>query len=84
MRTVTIHKGISWLLFLLSILFLLSGFGITEPGLVGPLTLGLLGKSLSFQIHSLLWGPFLFTLLLHIYVSCCRRKKRKIITISNK
>jgi hypothetical protein len=84
MRTVSIHKWISWLLFLLSILFLLSGFGITEPGLVGLLTFGVLGKALSSQIHSLLWGPFLFTLLLHVYVSCFRGKKRKIITGSNK
>ncbi len=72
----TVRTAISWLLFLLSALLLLTGFGITEPGLVGLLTLGLLGKALSFQVHSLLWGPFLVTLIVHVYVSCCRGRKQ--------
>jgi hypothetical protein len=64
------RRAASLLLLILSLFFLLTGFGITETGIVGPLTFGLLGKALSFQIHSLLWGPFLAVLGLHVYLSC--------------
>ncbi|HOI13427.1 MAG TPA: hypothetical protein PLG75_06185 [Methanoculleus sp.] len=66
----TYRKLISWTLLAFTLLFLISGFGITEPWLVRPLTFGLLHKALSQQIHSLLWGPFLVVLVLHIYYSC--------------
>ncbi len=66
----TYRKPVSWALFALTLLFLISGFGITEPGLVGLLTFGLLDKALSQQIHFLLWGPFLIVLVLHLYYNC--------------
>jgi thiosulfate reductase cytochrome b subunit len=66
----TYRKLISWTLFAFTLLFLISGFGITKPGLVGPLTFGLLDKALSQQIHFLLWGPFLIVLVLHLYYNC--------------
>ncbi|WP_292392597.1 hypothetical protein [Methanoculleus sp. UBA303] len=66
----TYRKLVSWTLLVLTLLFLISGFGITEPWLVRSLTFGLLDKALSQQIHSLLWGPFLIVLVLHIYYSC--------------
>ena len=64
------RKLVARILLVLTLLFLISGFGITEPGLVRSLTFGLLDKALSQQIHSLLWGPFLIVLVLHIYYSC--------------
>jgi len=66
----TYRKLISWTLLAFTLLFLITGFGITEPWLVRPLTFGLLDKALSQQIHFLLWGPFLIVLVLHIYYSC--------------
>lgn len=66
----TYRKLVSQTLLVLTLLFLISGFGITEPWLVRSLTFGLLDKALSQQIHSLLWGPFLIVLVLHIYYSC--------------
>ncbi|MDD3932491.1 MAG: hypothetical protein PHP55_01400 [Methanoculleus sp.] len=66
----TYRKLVSQTLLVLTLLFLISGFGITEPLLVRSLTFGLLDKALSQQIHSLLWGPFLIVLVLHIYYSC--------------
>lgn len=61
---------VAWGLGVLTSIFLISGFGITEPGLVGLLTFGMLGKTLSYRIHTLLWGPFLIVLVLHLALSC--------------
>jgi thiosulfate reductase cytochrome b subunit len=66
----TYRKLVSWTLLVLTLLFLISGFGITEPWLVRSLTFGLFDKALSQQIHFLLWGPFLIVLVLHIHYSC--------------
>jgi len=66
----TYRKLVSWTLLAFTLLFLITGFGITEPWLVRSLTSGLLDKALSQQIHFLLWGPFLIVLVLHMYYSC--------------
>jgi hypothetical protein len=68
MKDRDIKRLVIWLLGGVTIVFLLSGFGITSPDLVTPLTLGLLGKSVSYQIHTYLWGPFIILVLLHIYL----------------
>ncbi len=67
MKRRTLKKGVSWLLFFVTALMLLSGFGITHYWIIGPLTLGIIGKAESFRIHTILWGPFLVLLILHIY-----------------
>ncbi|PKL62729.1 MAG: hypothetical protein CVV31_04485 [Methanomicrobiales archaeon HGW-Methanomicrobiales-2] len=64
------RKLVARTLLVLTLLFVISGFGITEPWLVRSLTFGLLDKALSQQIHFLLWGPFLIVLVLHLYYSC--------------
>ena len=57
------------LLMIVTALFLISGFGITNYQLVGPLTLGLLGKIRAFWLHSWLKWPFVIFLALHIYIT---------------
>jgi hypothetical protein len=69
-----LRKEINYALLAVSLALLISGFGITEPGTVGPLSGGLLDKSFSFRIHSLLWGPFLILLILHIALPALRRE----------
>lgn len=49
---------IAWLLAGVSILLVLTGFGITRYEVITPLTLGLLDKAVSYKIHVLLWGLF--------------------------
>ena len=66
----TYRKLVSWTLLAFTLLFLINGFGITEPWLVRSLTFGLLDRALSQQIHFHLWGPFLIVLVLHISYSC--------------
>jgi hypothetical protein len=43
---------------------------------VEAVTLGLLGKALSFRLHGLLWIPFLVVLALHMVLSCRAGKRR--------
>jgi hypothetical protein len=60
-----IKQFIAWLLLAVSLVFLLTGFGITND-IVGPLTMGALSKSSSIRIHEVLWAPFLALLLAHV------------------
>ena len=62
-------KRLVHVLFLVvTILVLVSGFGIVFPEIVTPLTAGLLEKSVSYNVHLYLWGPFLILLLVHLYL----------------
>jgi len=63
-----------WLLLAVTVLFLISGFGISDYRIVESLTLGLLTKSLSFRIHSNLWILLVALLGLHIYLVYSRRR----------
>jgi len=68
------RRWVSWTLLALALLLVLTGLGITEFRTVEVLTFGLLGKSLSFQLHSLLWIPFIVVLFLHLAMSCRVRR----------
>jgi hypothetical protein len=57
------------ILLVLTFFILFTGFGITYPGIIEPLTLGFLGKSLSFRLHTFLWGPFAVAVLIHLYLA---------------
>jgi len=67
---------IHWLLTFLVIVYVVTGFGITEFRTVEALTLGLLTKNLAFKIHNNLWIPFIILLGLHIFLSLIRRRKK--------
>jgi thiosulfate reductase cytochrome b subunit len=73
MKRRTAQFWISRALLALTLLIVLTGFGITHPSIIEPATFGLLQKSTSYWIHTLTWGPFLILLLLHIYLSFPRR-----------
>jgi hypothetical protein len=62
-------KGtIHWLLTVVVIIYLITGFGITEYRIVEPLTFGLLTKSMAQKIHINLEIPFIVLLILHIWL----------------
>jgi hypothetical protein len=63
------RRMVAWTLALVTLLFLLSGFGITSSDIVTPVSLGVFGKSFSYIIHTYLWGPFIILFLLHIYLN---------------
>jgi thiosulfate reductase cytochrome b subunit len=72
-----LRRVIGWLLLVLSLLLVITGLGITEWRTVEAATFGLLGKAPAFQLHSLLWIPFLAILALHMVLSCRAGKRGK-------
>ena len=72
-----IRKITHWLLLVVILLYLVSGFGITEFRVVETLTLGLLTKSLAFKMHDVLWVPLLILLVLHMFMPSFSRLLRK-------
>ena len=73
-----VKRTVHWLLLVVAIVFLITGFGITEFRTVETLTFGLLTKSLALKIHDILWIPFVILLILHIclpFISIGRGKR---------
>jgi cytochrome b subunit of formate dehydrogenase len=61
------RQVVHWLLVAVMVLYLLTGFGITEFRVVESVTFGLLSKNLAFNLHNNLLIPFIVLLILHIY-----------------
>ena len=72
-----IRKITHWLLLVVILLYLVSGFGITEFRVVETLTLGLLTKSLAFKMHDVLWIPLLILLVPHMFMPSFSKLLRK-------
>ena len=72
-----IRRTIHWLLLALTVIFLITGFGITEFRIVEAVTLGWLTKSLAFRIHDSLWIPFVILLVLHLFLPFVFKGKAK-------
>jgi hypothetical protein len=66
-----------WLLLVISVLFLFSGFGITQFRTVEALTAGLFTKALAFKMHEVLWIPFVILLVLHVTFPLVLRLRKK-------
>jgi len=65
-----LRRAVGWLLLALALLLVITGLGITDYQLVEAASFGLLGKALSFQLHNVLWIPFLAVLAAHMLLSC--------------
>ena len=63
-----------WLLLVLTLIYIITGLGISYYRTIEALTFGLLTKVLSFKIHSYLLIPFLILLVLHIGLAVWHRK----------
>jgi len=78
MKSREIRKIIHYSLMVLTILMIITGLGITEPGIVGSLTFGILGKATAYRLHFVLWGPFVILLILHIHISSRRPESSQV------
>jgi cytochrome b subunit of formate dehydrogenase len=80
MKNILKHRRViqvtHWTFLVVAIVFLVSGFGITEFRIVETLTVGLLTKSLAFKIHEVVWIPFVILLVLHSYQGLSRKKNK--------
>lgn len=70
-----IELVVHWLFIATTIVFLISGYGISEYRLMEVITLGLLSKPLAFRIHSSFGLPFITLLVAHIYLVQMRKRK---------
>ena len=73
-----VKRIVRWLLLTTTVLYLVTGFGITQFRIVESLTFGFLTKSLAFQLHNNLWIPFVILLVLHIYLSLTSKMRAKV------
>ena len=73
MKIRDLKRIIQYLLLVFSVLMVITGLGITEPGIIGLLTGGILGKMPSYRLHFFLWGPFVIILIIHVYLSQPRK-----------
>jgi hypothetical protein len=78
MNGLTIIKTITHILLtIVIIIFILSGFGITNYQIIGPATAGLLTKPVSFQLHTNLIIPLLVLLTAHIAFTLEKKLQKK-------
>lgn len=71
----TSKKTVQIILLILIFLIIISGMGINYYQTIETITGGLLDKTLSFEIHTLIFLPFLLVLLIHIFFSWLWPKK---------
>jgi hypothetical protein len=62
------NRVLVWPTTVLLIVFVVSGYGVTNPALIGELTGGILDRSLSLYLHINLAVPVLVLLLVHILI----------------
>lgn len=65
------------LLLIVIILFILTGFGITQYQIIEPLSLGVLSKVTSYQIHLNLTIPLIILLGAHFAFLLERKRKKQ-------
>jgi len=71
-----LRRAVHYIFAFVTVVFVITGFGITEYRTIEPLTLGVLTKALSFQIHTALAYPFVALLILHIYLVLTVRRRK--------
>jgi thiosulfate reductase cytochrome b subunit len=63
-----LNRAIVWVLLVLMILLLLTGYGLAKPNLIYALTGGLIDWRLASSLHSLLDIYLVFFLVLHVII----------------
>ena len=69
------RKIIHWGLLVIIIIFIITGLGIARYRIIESITLGLLTKPISFQVHTYLIFPLIIFLYLHIFLTWKKKKK---------
>jgi len=72
-----LRKLTHWLLSIATVIYFVTGLGITQFRVIQTITFGLLTKNLAFQIHNALLIPFIILLSLHILLPQLVRLLRK-------
>lgn len=70
-------KIVRWLLLVAILLYILTGYGISEFRIIESITFGLLSKPLAFKIHHYLIYPTAALLVLHVCLNWVVKLWRK-------
>ena len=73
-----VKRIIHWALLTVTLIYFVTGFGISEFRTVEALSFGVLTKSLAFKMHNSLWVPFIVLMALHIFF-VLTKKRRKVV-----
>lgn len=71
------RRFIHWLIAIALVVYVVTGFGITEYQTVTDWTFGVLDKATSMKIHNNFEWPFAILLAVHIFVSLIYKAKKK-------
>ena len=71
------ERVIQWLLLAVTLIYVVTGLGITQFRIIEPATFGLLNKNVSFAIHDNLLVPFIVLLVLHVTLKPVKQIYRK-------
>ena len=74
---ILLGRTVHWLLLAVVLLYIITGFGISQFRVIESITFGLLTKNLAFRIHDNLWIPFLVLLIMHILISYILNSKKR-------
>ena len=72
-----VRRIIHWILLVVTVLFLITGFGISEFRVVETITLGWLTKGWALKLHDNLWIPFVVLLILHVCLPFIFKRKAR-------
>ena len=72
-----IKKLVHWSFTIFIIIYIITGFGITEFRIIQTITFGLLTKPSAFYLHSILIYPFIILLIFHIILTLNKKIKWK-------
>jgi hypothetical protein len=62
------NRVIVWILLLLVLMLIISGYGLTKPSLIRSFTGGMIDYQTALFIHTSLDAPFLILLLIHVVI----------------
>lgn len=67
-RLTKINRILVWPTLILVVVYVVCGYGITNPALIGELSGGALNRTVSIYLHTTLAVPVLLLLLIHILI----------------
>jgi cytochrome b subunit of formate dehydrogenase len=62
------NRVIVWILLVLMVILIISGYGLTKPTLINALTFGLIDHQTAFDLHTWLDLPLFALLVIHVLI----------------
>jgi hypothetical protein len=72
------ERVIQWLLFVVTLIYVVTGLEVTHFRIIEPVPFGLLNKNVSFATHDNLLIPFAVLLVLHVTLKPVKQLYKKV------